>query len=286
MCYTITIKTIKMKTEQILKSDVLDILFENRNKSYGAYTLRKFYNNRLLKALGITFLFALGLCMFTLVKGKQAEVLPPIISDIFLTKPFENIDKPEDKKIEKPKTENTQKEATKAVAMNDARPPKITVNPNVAKIDDYKDDAAQGDKKIDLPTGSLQKVGEKIGGKDTVSKFVPTEKPAIDKFTPTDVVDVMPQYPGGMKAFRKFLETNLQNPQDLEEGEKRLVQIKFVVGYDGVLKSFETVEDGGTAFNNEVIRVLKKMPNWIPGKIGTENVSVYYTIPVKFTTPE
>ena len=57
-----------------------------------------------------------------------------------------------------------------------------------------------------------------------------------------------------------------------------------MVGYDGVLKGFETVEDGGKAFNQEVIRVLKKMPTWIPGKTSGENVSVYYTIPVKFVS--
>jgi len=56
-----------------------------------------------------------------------------------------------------------------------------------------------------------------------------------------------------------------------------------VVGYDGKLKSFEIVEDGGATFNKEVIRVLKKMPEWVPGKANGENVSVYYTIPVKFT---
>jgi len=60
------------------------------------------------------------------------------------------------------------------------------------------------------------------------------------------------------------------------------VKIKVVVGYDGKLKIFELVQDGGIEFNNEVIRVLKKMPAWLPGKSRGQNVSVYYTIPVKF----
>ena len=55
-----------------------------------------------------------------------------------------------------------------------------------------------------------------------------------------------------------------------------------MVGFDGKLQGFETIEDGGAAFNKEVIRVLKKMPEWIPGKSNGENVAVYYTIPVKF----
>jgi periplasmic protein TonB len=68
----------------------------------------------------------------------------------------------------------------------------------------------------------------------------------------------------------------------LEDGEMVSVRIKFVVGYDGKLKGFTTVQDGGEEFNKEVVRVLKKMPEWIPGKTRGQNVSVYYVIPVKF----
>ena len=89
-----------------------------------------------------------------------------------------------------------------------------------------------------------------------------------------------------MDALRKFLERNLKTPQDLEEGQHVIVKIRFIVGYDGTLKGFETMQDGGTAFNNEVVRVLKKMPQWIPGKTNGENVSVYFTIPVNFQSME
>ena len=68
----------------------------------------------------------------------------------------------------------------------------------------------------------------------------------------------------------------------MEDGEMVSVKMRFVVGYDGKLKSFETIQDGGEEFNKEVIRVLKKMPEWTPGKSNGQNVSVYYTIPVKF----
>ncbi|MBK8611726.1 MAG: energy transducer TonB [Chitinophagaceae bacterium] len=78
------------------------------------------------------------------------------------------------------------------------------------------------------------------------------------------------------------MKDNLQNPYDWENGETVSVQIKFVVGYDGKLQRFETQLDGGALYNKEVIRVLKKMPDWTPGVAGGEKVSVYYTIPVKF----
>lgn len=72
----------------------------------------------------------------------------------------------------------------------------------------------------------------------------------------------------------------------MPEGEMVSVYIKFVVGYDGKLQKFNVVKDGGEVFNNEVIRVLKKMPQWIPGKSKGQNVSVYFTIPVKFVSAD
>ena len=68
----------------------------------------------------------------------------------------------------------------------------------------------------------------------------------------------------------------------MEQGEMVAVHVKFVVGYDEKLQKFTVVKDGGNIFNNEVIRVLKKMPEWIPGKSKGQNVAVYFTIPIKF----
>jgi len=107
-------------------------------------------------------------------------------------------------------------------------------------------------------------------------------KAVVDIATPMDNPEVMPSFPGGMEGLKKFLQRNLNNPKEMEEGEMVSVKTRFVVGYDGKLKSFEIIQDGGEEFNKEVIRVLKKMPEWTPGKSNGQNVSVYYTIPVKF----
>ena len=96
----------------------------------------------------------------------------------------------------------------------------------------------------------------------------------------------MPSYPGGMDALRNFLVRNLENPRDMKEGEVANVKVKFVVGSNGELQSFVTVQDGGNEFNREVMRVLKKMPNWVPGKSKWQNVSVFYTIPIKFISAD
>ncbi len=276
-----------MKTDAILKADVLDIIFENRNKSYGAYALRKFYNNRLYKALGVMFGFVVILSSFTLFKGKSKFTGELIKDSGFIVKQVTlDIKKPEPPKIQTPPVSATPQ---KPIATDDFRNVVITKTPVSTIIKDLRDIAALGVRDIDVPSGGEgpKVIPFNVGGgegKDTVSIAVPI-KP-IDKITPTDFAEIMPTYPGGMEALRNFLQKNLQNPQDIEEGQTVAVKIKFVVGYDGTLKSFETVEDGGSAFNNEVIRVLKKMKPWNPGKTRGENVSVYYTIPVKFTTSQ
>jgi periplasmic protein TonB len=273
-----------MKTDAILKADVLDIIFENRNKSYGAYSLRKFYNNRLYKALGLMGLLVIVLCSFTFfTKAKTILISREYSPETVLNTPPKDEIKPEKPKV----LETKQPEATPAVNTNDDRVPVITDHPVQAPIETFNPNAAMGDKKIDVPTGNGEglKVGTPIGGsggKDTgtaVVKAIP-----VDIVTPIDNPDVMPAYPGGMEALRKYLEKNLVNPEEKEEGETITVKVKFVVGYDGVLKNLEIVEDGGASYNNEVLRVVKKMKPWIPGKTKGENVSVYYTIPIKFTT--
>lgn len=65
-----------MNSELIMNSDVLDILFEKRNKLYGAYTLRKFYNNRLMKAVGATLTVAVILSAFTFIREKAVTLIP------------------------------------------------------------------------------------------------------------------------------------------------------------------------------------------------------------------
>jgi protein TonB len=116
----------------------------------------------------------------------------------------------------------------------------------------------------------------------------PKPQPDVDvskTFTENEV-EVMPSYPGGMDALRNFLVRNLENPRDMKEGEVANVKVKFVVGSNGELQSFVTVQDGGNEFNREVMRVFKKMPNWVPGKSKWQNVSVFYTIPIKFISAD
>jgi protein TonB len=272
-----------MNKNLILKTDILDIIFEKRNKLYGAYDLRKFYQHRLKLALAMMFITAVVFSGFTLIPDKSKIAAPVYTPPEPLFKEVDMTPKDPEKKPELPKPET--KPLAKATPINQ----KIFTSHIVIVPKGIKTDSIT----TLLPTDVI---GPKTIVDASPGPFLVTpvktepgggEKPVvtIDKNVPMDgdAVEVLPSYPGGMDALRKFLEKNLQTPTDMENGQTVSVRVKFVVDYTGKLKSFVTVLDGGEAYNKEVIRVLKKMPDWVPGKTKGENVSVYYIIPVKFT---
>ena len=269
-----------MKSEQILTTDILDIIFTNRNKAYGAYDLRKYYHERLYLSLGITFLIITILFSISFLLESRSKVKPLIESIPGIV--FKDV-KPiaETPKIPvppiPPKTPKIQP-ATKSqlfvstVKFVEQNATKLAVNLDSFDISNTTNVLADAGRKI-----PEQNAGP---GNNETNKVIPEK--TTDRLIPLNNAEVAPSYPGGEEALIKFLQKNLNNPADLEDGQVVSVKIKFIVGYNGVLKGFEVLEDGGKAFNNEVIRVLKKMPVWVPGKNAGEHVSVYYTIPVKF----
>jgi len=270
-----------MKTELILKSDVLDIIFENRNKAYGAYYLRKFYNNRLFKSLGIMLAGVIILSAFTFLPKKKTTISIAGIETIYgsIQQPKEKIKEPE-----KPKEPQQPKQKAASVAYTN-HPVVVPTTTPVDPLPAITDSVAIGDITQKGTPGNVP-IDTNPAGPGVDGGKSPEPEAPIDINVPTGNPDIMPAYPGGMSALKKFLEKNLTNPRDMNDEEVVSVRMRFVVGYDGKLKSFETVQDGGEEFNKEVIRVLKKMPEWIPGKTRGQNVSVYYTIPVKFIAGE
>lgn len=277
-----------MNKNTILKSDVLDIIFEKRNKSYGAYSLRKFYPDRLKLALGLVFLAAIAFSALAFIPKKDKVIIttPFVLPDPELKKVKDEPKEPEKKK-EVVKMETP---VAKATPVNQVKfTSNIKVVPNNVKTDTVRTITptdVTGSKNIVTTTPGVPVVdpGKSEPGTGGIEKPIA----AIDKTTPMDgnAVDVLPAYPGGMDALRKFLQKNLQTPDELQSGETVSVRVKFVVDYTGKLKGFETVQDGKDVYNKEVVRVLKKMPDWIPGKTKGENVSVYYVIPVRFETTD
>ncbi len=266
-----------MNSELILKSDVLDMLFEKRNKAYGAYMLRKFYNSRLIKSMGIMLSTVIVFSAFTFLpdskKGNVLEFTEPVFGQIL-----------PDPKVPELKPKPIKPPTGKAVpTLKLSNTIQIVNNKDSVDLLENLDNRAIGNTTSTGPNeAGIELVGASGDGNESSIEPAKPAEPAVDITTPLESAEIKPEFPGGVQALRKFLERNLRNPRELEKDELISVKVRFVVGYDGKLQRFEIAQDGGNEFNNEVMRVLKKMPAWTPGKSKGQNVSVYYVIPVKF----
>jgi TonB family protein len=126
--------------------------------------------------------------------------------------------------------------------------------------------------------------------KTAVSTFVapPTPAPIAPSITPDHTgypsqVDIPAEFPGGINKARQFIADNLQYPEEAQEEEiEGTVRVKFVIEKNGALTNIEIVNKLGYGCDQEVIRVLKRMPKWTPAMLKGAPVRSQFTMPVSF----
>ncbi len=270
-----------MEPIDMLHADPLDILFENRNKSYGAYPLRKYYSQRLYISMGVTLSVVimgtfLSLYFHSNPIIKQFNAFPDTHFDpVDLTPPQKPITPAFKRSIPRP-----------PVAVIAETPPLIVHEnkpiPPIATVEDLKE-AAIGLKT--LPGGSDNQElpnSENSGVSDTRAGA-----PVETKREVLDIADVMPEFPGGIEALKRYLIRNLRMPESsMEPGTAVHVIARFVVGEDGKVQDIEIIKEADAVFNIEVKRVISKMPDWKPGSQNHRNVAVYFNLPVNFVSAE
>ena len=119
------------------------------------------------------------------------------------------------------------------------------------------------------------------------TRNIPTvERPPRDTNS-LDYVDVIAEYPGGINEARKFIANNVEIPDfAMENGVNGSVIVKFIVEADGTIGDIEIVKSMGYGCDEEVIRVLKKMPKWSPAQLRGKPVRSAFRIPVLFQASE
>lgn len=271
-----------MKPESILQTDLLDILFEHRNKEYGAYHLRKHYDRRLAKALAVTFIVVLLLSVTWYVNANYFKTPISLIagekvSDVHL-QDLEELKKPK----QDPKPKRLDHNLAKAAHTNIAIVPDNQADKAVAKVEELDDKIISTTTEDGIP-GSGNEVAppaDEGAGDGAVIEPKKVEQKVPDE--PLLVAEVMPEFPGGREAFLRYMLRHLQQPEELAEGEKIVVMVKFVVEADGSIVNVEVVKSGGS-FDKDVLNVVRNMPRWKPGMQQGRFVPVYFTLPVTFT---
>ena len=132
------------------------------------------------------------------------------------------------------------------------------------------------------------KGNDEIHGQDIADlREVAQEKPKEEVEEIFMAAEQMPQFPGGPAALQEFLAKNLRYPPiAAENGISGTVVVRFAVWKDGSIRNIEVLSPVDRSLDEEAVRVIKSMPNWIPGKQNGNNVSVYFTAPVRFQLAE
>lgn len=264
-----------MTSHELLRADVLDIVFDNRNKQYGAYVLRKTYNTRLTIALGLALSSA---ALLFLIPAEQHHPLPPDQHSGTVVVRTVDI-------FPQPKPEMPVAPAPQAHPFRQKMFTRLVIRENdevKAPVPDSRElmTAAISDRTMEGPE---LKDPVTLAG-ETVRAGAGNPDPKKDETKAA--VQREPEFPGGPAAWLDFLRRNLVSPVPLEPGEKKTVAIRFLVSAEGRVTDFEVVQSAAKVFDNEVIRVLKKMPKWRPAIQNNLPVARAFTQPVTFIGAE
>jgi len=267
-----------METTQILSSDILDIIFDDRNKEYGAYELRKTYHKRIGRSLIITISVVLFVLLCSAWAGFKKtsgrERVRSTVVEISELKPME-------KKVEPPKP--IIKPQQPQVQMKQFTPPVIQPNDIVDKPPPQIDDLA------DFRIGDEDKKGiEDIGIPD--EKVIDSGRNIIDKKKfdedlPFTSVEVQASFPGGDAKWRQYLERNCNGQVATDNGAPEGVYttvIQFVVDKEGNISDVQALTNHGYGMEQEAMRVIRKGPKWNPAFQNTMKVKAYRKQPITF----
>jgi len=272
-----------METNKILSADILDIIFEGRNKEYGAYDLRKTYRKRITIALLVTFGICILLFLFSLANTGKKKTELIVVADASL----ENM-KQEEKKPEPPPPPPPPKVEPPKVEMAKFTPPKIVKDEEVKEPPPAQVELE--DKQINVKSqegvkdeGFVAPVEEKGTGK------VEAPKEEEDYNKVFNVVQIPAEYPGGFPAWIKYLERNLNANLPAENGApagKHTVVLSFIVDKSGNISDIVAENDPGFGTKEEAIRVLKKGGGWKPAVQNGRNVIYRHRQSITFQVSE
>lgn len=271
-----------MEANKILSSDVLDILFEGKNKDYGAYDLRKTYNKRITKALIITAAIALlallGSVLASSTSGsskKKVKMQDVNLQDI----------KQEEKKIEPPPPPPPKQPDPPKVEMKQFTPPIVKKDEEVQKppppVEELKETKIaeinqEGVKETDVPAPPVVI--------DQGKKIV-EEKKEDDENKIFDKVEIEAAFPGGDVAWRKYLTRDLNANTPVDNGApagKYTVYVQFIVDREGNISEVKALTNNGYGMEDEAVRVIKRGPKWTPAVQNGRQVKAYRKQPITF----
>lgn len=270
------------KDVNLNSSNWCELVFEDKNKEYGAYKLRQSSSKRHIVAFIVMVVFAGFVAVLpTLIDAVKPnkDALAGIDEAFELSNIPVEEDLPEENKI----MEETAPPPPPLKSTIQFTPPVIAEDSKVNEENEMKTQDELIESKVEIGVHNVDGVDDKnaVALDELVNHQKVIEVKQEEK--PLTVVEQMPQFPGGDGELMKFLNGEIKYPVvAAENGIQGRVVVRFVVGKDGKVSDVKVVKALDPSLDKEAIRVVQKMPNWVPGKQNGRNVAVYYTLPVTF----
>ncbi|MGZ3872415.1 MAG: energy transducer TonB [Mucilaginibacter sp.] len=261
----------------LYKTEWLDLVFDDRNKAYGAYSLRRNYAGTMVKAMGITFFGVAVLCGASIILKTEKPLIhvTHVTQDLILPAVV-----PPVKHVEPPATHQHFK--AQSITTTQHVPPIVVVDYQAKKpVINDQITGAIGQTTLKGKEGANVEIPE-ISNNGTAS--TPLDDKTIHS---TSDLDAMPMPVGGESAWAKFLHNTLRYPAAAQEdGLTGKVWLSFVIEKDGHLSNIVVERGAGHGFDEEALRVLRLAKAWKPGMQNGQPVRVKYTIPIAFQLAE
>ena len=273
-----------MEANQILKADLLDILFEGRNKEYGAYDLRKTYNKRITVALISTVVIIAILFIGSVIAdnlSSKDDAVEMKVKDLTLQQVQPN--EPPPPPPPPPKLPPPPPIATIAFT-----PPKVVKDeevikppPEVKQIEEAKVDVktVEGTKDLGIVAPPVEDQGTQVVA-------APVEKKEDEDKIFTKV-EIDAQFPGGASAWTRYVTQKIQsNADEFTESDYGTCVVKFIVDKSGAVSQVEATSMKGTKLAEIAVNAIRKGPNWTPAQQNGRYVNAYRLQPVTLTNPD
>lgn len=270
----------------LISNEWADIVFQGRNKVYGAYQLRRSTGKRNIWAMvfvaAVAAVTYLGLAAYNSYQAAQkAKFEAEMESSLIETKKEAKVEK----KTETPKVEQVQK-VEKVKSSIAFTPPVIKKDSEVKPEEEMKTQDELKETKTAIGAFDVKGNDESGGTVLKAVEEIATPEPPKQEAEQNkvfDVVEQQPQFPGGMGALNQWLGSNIKYPaMAAENGIEGRVIVQFVVERDGSVSGVHVVRGVDSSLDKEATRVVAQMPKWIPGKQNGSAVRVKYTVPVTF----
>ena len=266
-----------------------DLIFDHRNKDFGAYTLRKNSVGRHNKAMIVVVIFIIAVVILAYVvksiqqaieENKPKDEIEQVVVNIDMA-----TDEPEEEEEVQERYEEPEPEALPEEILNTVKVTEILIaeDEEVKAEDEIKSadelqatETAFGQTNFDQGTDDRNVVREH---KDEVIVEEKTPEPE-QVFT---AVEQMPAFPGGDAELMKYLSSHINYPpMAMENNIQGRVIVQFVVTKTGKVGEVKVVRGVDRDLDNEAVRVVKSLPDFIPGRMNGQAVNVWYTLPVTF----